>query len=73
LGIDCDFEKKKAVVYATTANGAVQIREEARAYEDLGIPVFLQKGDWRNCRSIPKQRSQCLIKHNFTLSNSWQP
>lgn len=44
LGIDCDFEKKKAVVYATTANGAVQIREEARAYEELGIPAFLTEG-----------------------------
>lgn len=44
LEIDCDFEKKKAVVYATTTKGAEQIKKEAQAYEDLGITFFLTEG-----------------------------
>lgn len=44
LEIDCDFEMKKAVVYATTTKGAQQITKEAQAYEELGITAYLTEG-----------------------------
>jgi len=44
LGIECDWEKKDAVVYATTEKGVQQIEKEARAYEKLGIDGILTKG-----------------------------
>ncbi|WP_423190285.1 FAD-dependent oxidoreductase [Alkalibacterium sp. f15] len=37
LAIDCDFEEKEAVVFASSEKGRKQIEREARAYEELGI------------------------------------
>lgn len=64
-GIDCDFEEKTAVVYATTAKGALQIKKEARAYKELGINGELIKGqveglpfDTNAALTMPRQ-AQC--------------
>lgn len=38
LDISCDFEKKKAVVFAASEEGVNQIRKEMRAYQALEIP-----------------------------------
>lgn len=44
LRIDCDFEEKNSLVYATTEKGKKQIQKEARAYEALNINGFLSLG-----------------------------
>lgn len=43
LDINCELEKKEAVVYSTTAKGVLQIRKEAEAYEKLGIEGVFSK------------------------------
>lgn len=43
LGIDCDFSKQNAFVYANTAIGAKLIEKEAEAYQQLGIDGGLAK------------------------------
>lgn len=44
LSIDCDFEEKEAVVYATSQKGKKQIEKEANAYESLSINGYLTNG-----------------------------
>ncbi|MCC5894325.1 MAG: FAD-dependent oxidoreductase [Alkalibacterium sp.] len=44
LDIDCDFEDKEAVVFATSEKGKKQIEKEARAYESLSINGYLTNG-----------------------------
>lgn len=44
LDIDCDFEEKEAVVFATSEKGKKQIEKEARAYEKLSINGYLTLG-----------------------------
>ena len=43
LGIDCDFSKHNAFVYATTAIGAKLVEKEAETYSQLGIDGELAK------------------------------
>lgn len=42
--IDCNFEKKKAVVFATSEEGVKQVRKETKAYQALGIPGRFSMG-----------------------------
>ncbi|GEK90303.1 Glycine/D-amino acid oxidase [Alkalibacterium putridalgicola] len=48
LNIDCDFEEKDAVVFASSAKGLKQIEKEARAYETLDINGTLTHGQLRD-------------------------
>lgn len=57
-GIDCDFEKKKAVIYTTTPQGASQLKKEARAYETTGIPASLVEGQ---LEELPFETTAALV------------
>lgn len=41
LQIDCDFEERDAVVYATTEQGKSKILKEMNAYQEIGIDGYL--------------------------------
>lgn len=58
VGIECDFERKKAVVYATTAEGVSQIKKEARAYEKIGITGSYVEGQ---LEELPFETKAALI------------
>ncbi|WP_315898447.1 FAD-dependent oxidoreductase [Planococcus sp. CPCC 101016] len=45
LGIDCDFSKHNAFVYANTAIGAKLVEKEAETYRQLGIDGELAKDE----------------------------
>jgi len=79
LEIDCDFEKKKAVVYATTVKGSQQIKKEAQAYESLGIKALLTEGrleelpfDTKMALTMPDQAQFHPVKFLAALLNEIQ-
>ncbi|MDE1549748.1 FAD-dependent oxidoreductase [Jeotgalibaca caeni] len=41
LAIDCDFEEKDAVIYATTDMGKKKVMDEMKAYQKIGINGYL--------------------------------
>lgn len=61
LAIDCDFEKKEAVIYATTSEGVAQIKEEAKAYEEIGISAVFIEGP---LEELPFETKAALIMPN---------